>query len=485
MNYLSSFRLLSGITACYLLSSCSHERATPDFNGYPDDIGRIVYTSCATTGCHTDQNKEAAAGLSMMSWNKLFEGGRAGAVVIPYRSDYSTMHYYVNTFSDLGVSLNPTMPYNKAPLTREEVQKLKNWIDAGAPSKNNLVKFSDNALRKKYYVTNQGCDVVSVIDQQTLLTMRFIDVGSWPSAESPHKVNVSPDGQYWYVLSLTGQYLEKYRTSDDAFVAKATIGSGFWNDFIISGDSQKAYCTDLSPTNAKVAVVDLVNMTSVTETGFNYPHGIAINKTNDTLYITQQINQSKLYKVPVNDFSAYSEINLFTTPPAITLNPHEVIFSPDGTKYAVSCQGTSEVRIFQTGNDQLLAIIPVGSSPTEMSFSETTNYLFVSCTEDITTFPEKRGSVAVINYQTNSFVLSVYTGHQPHGIAVDDSKKMVVVVNRNIDTDGPTPHHQGTCAGRNGYVSFINMNTFEMIKSGTSVKKVEIAVDPYSVSIRK
>jgi YVTN family beta-propeller protein len=479
--------LFSGISVLsFLFSSCTNEKGVPDYNDYPEEVGKLIFTKCATSGCHTDGSKEAAGGLSLQSFNSLFAGGRAGAVVIPYRSDYSTLFYFTNTFSDLGPAVQPTMPYNKPPLSREEVLLLKNWIDAGAPSRDGYVKFSDNPSRKKYYVTNQGCDVVTVFDQASGLQMRYINVGQTAGNDAPHMIRVSPDKQYWYVLSLTGEYLEKYRASDDSYAGRAYIGSGYWNAFTISSDSQTAYCTDMSPSNGKVAIVDLSAMTASTQQPFVYPHGVALKPANDTMYITKQVGNT-LYKVPVSDFSGLSQINLYTgAAPSVNLNPHEVAFSPDGSKYFVTCQGSSEVRVFQSGTDKLIDSIPVGASPTEMAFSTSRPYLFVSCTEDTLNFPGKRGSVAVINYVTNTRLGYIYTGWQPHGIAVDDDKKLVIVANRNYATDGPSPHHASACGGRNGYVSFININTLTVVSApnSTSTKKIEVSVDPYSVGAR-
>ena len=482
-TFLFSAILIFGM--CFF-STCTSEKGIPDYNQFPDDVGKIIFTKCATPGCHTDQSKGAAGGLSMESWDKLFEGGSGSAAVIPFRHDYSTFFSYINTYPDLGVTLSPTMPYNETKLTREEVTLLKNWINAGAPNRDGEVKFADNPNRKKFYVTNQGCDVVTVFDQETLLPMRYINVGSSASSESPHMIRVSPDGEYWYVVFLAGQYLEKYRTSDDSFFGRAFIGSGYWNTFVITSNSQTAFCVDLSPTAAKVATVDLTNMTGAIQSGFSYPHGSALNTTDDTLYITQQTNSSKLYKIPVADFSAYSEVNLYTTLPASNLNAHEVRFNPTGTKYFVTCQGTSEVRIMQTSNDSLLSIIPVGALPSEMSFSTTTPYVYVTCPEDTLTFPGKRGSVAIINYLTNTLQSVIYTGHQPHGIEVDDVKKLVYVANRNATSDGPAPHHSSECGGRNGNVTFIDLLTRTMITNPNgTVKKVEVSVDPYSISARQ
>lgn len=473
------------MAAVFFLETCTSEKGIPDYNKYPDDIGRIVFTKCAVAGCHNNESKDAAAGLSLESWDEMFKGGTGSACVIPYRADFSTFFYYVNTFPDLGVTLTPTMPYNKSALTRDEVVLIQNWINNGAPNRDGFVKFSDNPSRKKFYVPNQGCDVVTVFDQATLLPMRYINVGNSGGIESPHMVRVSPDGQFWYVCFLGGNSFQKYRTSDDSFVGEASLGIKNWNTFVISNDGSKAYVVDWS-SGGDIAEVNLNTMGVTHNIGFNNPHGSALNDSSDTLYVTQQNSSNKLYKIPVADFSAATEIDLFTTPPSTFLNAHEVRFTPDGSKYFVTCQGTSEVRVFQTGTDQLLSIIPVGAMPSEISFSAsaTTPYAFVTCMEDLS-MAGKRGSVYIINYNTYTYQ-KIYTGHQPHGIEVDDARKLVYVANRNNTSDGPAPHHSGSCGGRNGNISFIDLNTLTMLPSasGSSIKKVEIAVDPYSVSIR-
>lgn len=482
------------ILGLFFLSTCTNEKGIPDYNQFPDDVGKIIFTKCATPGCHTDASKGASGGLSMESWDKLFEGGTGSACVIPFRHDYSTFFSYINTYPDLGVTLSPTMPYNETKLTREEVLLLKNWINAGAPNRDGEIKFADNPNRKKFYVTNQGCDVVTVFDQQTLLPMRYINVGATSGTESPHMVRVSPDGQYWYIVSLGGEYLEKYRTSDDSFVGRADlnsgtlIGAGNWNTFTISNDGQKAYCIDWRSSGA-IAEVNLNTYSVSHVSGFNYPHGSSLNPSGDTLYVTQQNGSNKLYKIPTNDLFSVTEIDLFTTTPPITVDAHDLRFSPDGSKYFVTCQSQGnifpEVRVMKTSNDSLLAIIPVGSMPSELSFSTTTPYVFVTCMEDLSSFPGKRGSVAIINYNDYS-VNSIYTGHQPHGIEVDDAKGLVYVINRNNSSDGPAPHHSTECGGRNGNISFINLSTRTMVTTPNgSIKKIEISADPYSVAVRQ
>jgi YVTN family beta-propeller protein len=463
-----------------------NEKGIPDYQQFPDDIGKLVFTKCATAGCHNDASKGAAGGLSMESWNKMFEGGTGSACVIPYRSDYSTMCYYTNTYSDIGVTLEPTMPYNKDALSREDVLLLKNWIDAGAPSRDGFVKFSDNPNRKKIYVTNQGCDVVTVFDAATLLPMRYINVGNSASTESPHNIKISPDGKFWYIISIAGNSLQKYSTADDHLVGEAILGFKNWNTLTVSNDGNTVYAVDWSGIG-DIAVVNTNDFSiPVQHNGGLYlnPHGSCMNPTGDSLYVTQNfVGSYQIYKIPVSDFSSPVLVSLSPTP--TNLNTHDILFSPDGLEYFVTCQGTSEVRIMQTGSDQLLATIPVGAMPSEMAVSASHNLLFVTCEED-TSVVGKRGSIAVIDITTNSLASTpyIYSGHQPHGISLDDSRNLVFVANRNVTTGGPAPHHSGACGGKNGYVTFIDMNTLTLLQEGNKDKKVEVSVDPYSVAVR-
>ncbi len=470
-----------------LFFACGQEME-PEFDsqGYPDEIGQIMLKSCATAGCHNDISKIAAAGLSLSSWERLFEGSRGGSPVIPYRSDQSYLMFSVNTDPNLGVTLPPVMPFNQDPLSIEEYTALQDWIDNGAPNADGQVKFADDPDRRKFYITNQGCDLVSVFDAETQTLMRVIDVGSTDEIESPHQVKVSPDGQYWYTIFFSGSTIQKYSTIDESYISEAEIGPGSWNTFRISSDGKYAYIVNWSP-NGSVAVVDLETMQLVQTLGgdgsMEYPHGSLINQTNDILYVTAQ-HGNFIYKIDISDIDnpIIDKVSLNGVSPTVIswLDPHEVEMTPDGSKYFLTCQESNEVRVLSTDDDSLIATIPTGDFPQEMSISTTTPYLFVSCTEDISTYPGKNGSVHIIDYTDNTLVKTLHTGYQPHGIAVDDVNQLVYVAHRNIDVNGPAPHHSTDCEGRNGYVTIIDMATLELVAD----YKVEISVDPYSVAVR-
>ena len=462
--------------------TCKKDPQIPTFADFPPGVNEIFSSKCATSGCHNSSSYLGAADLDLSSYASLFRGSNNGSPVIPYRSDFSSLCYFINTYSEFGPSNNPTMPLYANPLSKAEVKTIKDWIDNGAPDINGNVMWSDNPLRKKYYVLNQGCDVVTVFDAETQLPIRYITVGNVPNiAESPHMLKVSPDGQYWYVIFVANNILQKYRTSDDSFVGEVSLGAyQSWNTIVISNDSKKAYCVSWQA-SSRLAIIDLENMNLLYNVGggnFTDAHGVALNKTNDTIYITRQTG-NYIYKIDTAFNTGFQEISLNGLTPNQTssLDPHEIIFSPDGTKYFVSCQASNQVRVMRTAGDSLLQIINTGQYPLEFAKSVSKNKLYVTCQNEPGLNPNSKGCINAIDmttYQSTKYMV----GYEPHGIAIDETNGFVIVASRNTGVTGPVPHHTGVC-GRNGFVNYFNINTMQLLS-----KKTEVAADPYSVSIR-
>ena len=481
---------------CLLLYGCKYDKyeaLVPSNNGYPSEVEKIIIGKCSTPGCHTTQSKNAAAGLDLSSWDVMFDGTSNGAVVIPYRSDFSTLCYFTNVDSTLGLVVLPTMPVNEPALSKVEYETLRDWIDAGAPSKEGTIMFADDPLRHKFYVANQGCDVVSVFDADRRVAMRMVNVGQNPGAsppESPHNIKVTPDGQYWLVVFLNSDIVQVFSTATDELVKTIPIGNGIaggWNTITISSDSKKAYSVDYN--GGRIAFVDIDAGTSNTVgpfpiTGNPSPnlHGIALSQGNDTIYVTCQ-DISKIIKIPINDIVSYEDVNINPIGPwqlPFPMRPHEIIFSPDYSKYFVTCQDTNvnQVRVFNTSNDQLIQVIPVGKVPLEFAMAPTYDLLFVTNTED-DFFPNMRGSISVIDINTLTEVKKIKVGWQPHGFAVDEKKQVVYVANRNV-TGGIAPHHAASCSGKNGYLNIINLNTLDKDPDFNP----EVSVDPYAITVR-
>lgn len=487
MKYLPRYTALFFL---FLVCSCTKDIGRVNVGNYPADIDRIISRGCAVSGCHNAASAGAAAGYNLTTWSDMFAGSGSGSPVIPYSSKFSSLCYYINTYPDLGLINTPTMPLNRTPLSYEEVKRISDWIDAGAPDINGSVKWADNPKRKKLYAANQGCDVVTVFDSETQLPIRFIPVGTKSSGNTPHQVRVSPDGNYWYVVFINNNIMQKFRCSDDAFVGNIPLtplaaGSGSadamdWNTFVISKDGKYAYCASWTQ-NGMVSKVDLERMKLVNYLpALYYPHGVVLNAAEDKIYVGAQTGN---YIMEIDTgFSSLNELSLQNGVPWSglpgLLDPHDMILAPNNDDIFITCQNSNEVRVFNIPSGSVTAIIPTGVYPQEIVYSESANQYFVTCTEDVTTIPGAHGVVSRI--EGNGYaVTSIRCGFQPHGIAVDEAKKLVYVTSRNLVTNGPAPHHSSQCAGRNGFVNFIDLNSFTLLS-----KRYELSVDPYFISAR-
>ena len=495
-NTLLKITALGAIICMIVISyNCKKQPAASFYDGqYPTAVGQIIENKCATPGCHTTEAAGSAANLDLSTWTKAFKGSAHGAMIIPYNAAQSWIYYYINTNPQIAPALTPTMPLNQLPLTASEEQTLVDWINQGAPDANGNIAFSD-PNSSKIYVTNQGCDNVTVFDANTKLASRFINVGNPSGADadvSPHQVKVSPDGKYWYVVFIEGSDIQKYDAATDQLIGNINIGSnggsGTWTSISILPDGNHAFVASWQ-SNGELVYVDLKAMKSERQfSGLIYPH--AINRYRKTLYVTAQYG-NVIYKYSNTDSLANAKFppqpkELVLAPGEYPnfnseLDPHEIAFTPDSSEYLVTCENSNEVRVFKTSNDSLLAVIPVGKFPQEMAVSKTSPYVYVTCMYDPSTAPSTEGSVCILNYKTNTFVKKIQDGlWQPHGITLDENNKVAYVLSQNLTANGPAPHHSSVCGGRNGYSMLIDMSTLNFVPNS----KRELSADTYADAYR-
>ncbi|MEM7037539.1 MAG: hypothetical protein AAF570_11215, partial [Bacteroidota bacterium] len=387
-----------------------------------------------------------------------------------------------------GIVVRPTMPLNQAQLSDADYEILRKWIEDGARNRDGEARFPPDPNRRKWYVVNQACDMVAVFDAESRQIMRYIDVGHNPAGlELPHMVRISPDGQFWYLVFF-GQipYMEKYSTLTDELLDRITLPPGDWNTMAITPDGK--FAVSVAYASEKVAVVDLEAGVMTEDGDFGWPvHGSAMHPVSGRFYVTLQ-DHNGLVSAEIDANGRIQNPENHALDPNVAIFesdflPHEVTFRPDGAFTYATCQGTNEVRILDE-NDEFVKAISVGGNPSEFAISAPRNLLFVSCMDDETFFGSqgrKRGAIAVIDMTTNALVKHVYSGFQPHGMAVDEASGVLVVGNRNANADGPAPHHTSDCGGRNGYVTLLDLDTQELV----SGFKTEVLADPYSVAVKQ
>ncbi len=501
-RFIAAILFLSGFAAAFI-TGCVHEPqlpiVEPDGN-YPKEVAKIIVTKCTYSGCHNQASYHNAADILLDTWEHMFEGGVSGAQVVAYSPMYSPLLYYCNTDSSLGV-VAKNLGHLDTPLTRAEYLVLRDWVAAGAPDKHGNIPFVGNVdTRQKIYITNQGCDLLAVVDAKSRVVMRYIEVGmSTSKAESPHDVAMAGDGMNAYVSLYNGDYVQKIDTRTDKVVGNANVGSttiggigGAWNiinlspmdtALMVSGWVSNGYVVAVNTSTMAINNAISINKFSGGTNLFPYPHGLAANATFDTFFATLQYgNVINRYTFKGGFHRKMVSVNgaaPVTTNPSdkSSPNPHEIMMLPGGRRYVVTCQSTNELRVLDAHKDTVIATIPMGTEPVEMDIAPSRGLLFVTCMEDAgNTLPGRRGSVYVIDINNLQVVKKWYGDfYQPHDVTVDEQNNQVFVVSRNANPNGPAPHHASACGGRSGWYSVYDLNTLEPANS----KRYELTVDPY------
>jgi YVTN family beta-propeller protein len=103
-------------------------------------------------------------------------------------------------------------------------------------------------------------------------------------------------------------------------------------------------------------------------------------------------------------------------------SPVELLFSPDGARLYVLCQGSDEVRVLDASTFAPIKNIPVGHIPRGFSFSPDGTRLFVANTWD--------DSVSVIDTRALSVTATWPVGSEPSNVVEDRAGKYLYVANR-------------------------------------------------------
>ena len=116
-----------------LLSGCERQVS------FSADVQPVLAANCA--GCHSGYAEgETSTGLNVTDYASLMHGTRLGEVVVPGSAASSTLYLVVSGESAPEIQMPPHHEESLAegrgaPLEKDEVQLIKDWIDQGA--KNN------------------------------------------------------------------------------------------------------------------------------------------------------------------------------------------------------------------------------------------------------------------------------------------------------------------------------------------------------------
>ncbi|WP_339731338.1 PSD1 and planctomycete cytochrome C domain-containing protein [uncultured Gimesia sp.] len=108
----------------FLVMFCVHSVTTASTADFPFEkqVAPILQKHCIE--CHNDSTRDG--GLSLESQSSTLKGGESGNVLVAGKPDESSLLDYV-------IGPEPEMPKKGKPLSKAEIETLKQWIKAGAP----------------------------------------------------------------------------------------------------------------------------------------------------------------------------------------------------------------------------------------------------------------------------------------------------------------------------------------------------------------
>lgn len=121
--YLAAPLLISaGLSSCDKAEQPQFQKVT-----YANDVEPIIQKHCAV--CHVSGQQGARkSGLLMDSYESLMKGTPFGQVINPGSAMSSSLYILVSGKDRLTV----TMPHGKKPLSDEEIETIRVWIENGA-----------------------------------------------------------------------------------------------------------------------------------------------------------------------------------------------------------------------------------------------------------------------------------------------------------------------------------------------------------------
>lgn len=484
-----------------LAIACERVEAPPlvQESQFPEPVAKVLLRRCA--GCHGGKGAQplpmmmdmsdgfptdkapTLEGLNFARWDSMFYGpSREIPIVIPENPDWSNLLWKVNIDPTRGpVSEPPCPPLRPDSLNRlseEEIETLRAWIAAGAPNAAGRRPWEERKQtpHRKVFVCASGSDLIAVYDADTYHLIHYIPVGVSPGQiESPHYLQISPDGRYLYVTLIAGAAVEKYRTDTYEKVGRIEVGEEPAH-IEFSSDGKYAvitHFTDVSPIKLTLIDAERMEVLDVLRDPLGQiiarPHGLWVTPDFRYAYVTANAG-NYLTKVEISAnrrrFVDFEQIPLapgLLPQPDPRWGPYQIIAEPTGRYYYVSCEVSNEVRVFTQSGDSLVGVVPTAAAPKLMAYHN--GLIYVACLKARAPAlqQEKLGAITVMEANPPRLLTHIYgTGHLPRGIGLDPVRERLFVSFENLAGTDPPHHYVGGVSGAPAKLYILRLPTFQI-----------------------
>lgn len=386
-------------TLVLFASGCSETTDAPpivdqQFNGFESfAVAEIIAKNCALPDCH----KGAAAehGLSFDSYSAMIKGsiGRplsghhhhklgkithesvyGGSPVIPFDAENSLLFQLIT-----GNIENQTqrMPYETTPLTNDQIEILKTWINNGARDFHGNVPYSGP---NKIYICNQWSDEIYVLDTDYNVVSRVIDVDvNATLIDQPHNIQIR--GDYYYVTLITAGHFLKIDLNTNIVVGRIT-GLEVPGMISISPDGKTAYVSKSATASGSYSVIYVIDTEIMTKqtTDINLPeaglpHAIWLTNDGTKLYIAN-MRGDRIY-IANTSTKEIDDIIFLSSAIDPIHEPMHMYLSPDDKYLYVNNRKSSLFLVIDTETKEVLAEIPIRNHPMQAAVSPDGNKIYV------------------------------------------------------------------------------------------------------------
>jgi len=232
---------------------------------------------------------------------------------------------------------------------------------------------------------------------------------------------VTNNGESIQSLQLIDPKTEKQL--DEKIVGKSWYGLAFSRDekTLYAGGGNDNWIYAFRINNGKFGKADTIKLGPVWPKGKICPTGIAVNRSNTTLYTVTK-EDSMLYVIDPYSKQILNKVKL-------AAEAYSCILSPDEKTLYISIWGGQAVDFFDTATQKITASVTTQDHPNELLLNNKGTYLFVANAND--------NSVSVINTGTKkvieSFSTTLYptnlTGSTTNGLALSPDEKTLYIAN--------------------------------------------------------
>jgi len=453
---------------------------------YSQHIQQIFNSSCAVNGCHVGADADThepmalrksirlqhgGAQFSLRSWADAVKGDAGVSVVVPFKSPKSDLIYHINRDTLIAPASQPSMPRVDVALPRDQVNLLMSWIDHGAKNDDGEVPYSSIPARGRAYITNQGEDLVAVVDMDANIVTRYITAGvtntQLQPPMAPHNVVVDLQNQFYYVNLIGGDKLLKYRVSDNAKVGELSTVIKSPAQVALSAEGDTAYVTDFLDGSNGIHVVNTRTMSVLSSVGdarMSKPHGATVTHDFKYVLVSNQLSDN-VTVIRTSDNSIVDVVRLSGSVPVFPIaapkfQPYQSVVTLDSRFAFVTCSASNEVRVIDLTSLKVVDSIKVGLRPLILDMTPDGNYIYVA--------NRNSNSVSVIRASDHAVVTTIPdVGVEPHGVAISRDGNYAYVSCENLD-GANEPHHPTAGGKKNGTVAIID------IAANTVIRELEV-----------